>query len=163
LAAVRALGAFGFLLFVSCAAEPSRSFERAAAPAEDQLSAIVRPWIGAPYRLGGRSTSGTDCSGFTQAVIEEAFGVEVPRTSRDQARTGFSVSRDELRPGDLVLFDLRKNKRGIDHVGLYLGSGRFAHASRPRGVVVDRLDDDYFRTGYRGARRIVSLGANEQP
>jgi cell wall-associated NlpC family hydrolase len=119
----------------------------------DRLRELVEPWIGTPYRAGGSTTTGTDCSGFTQAVMAE-LGVTVPRRSRDQAKVGRRIDRSELQPGDLVLFDLRKSP-GIDHVGIYTGDGTFVHASRQQGVVIDRLDAPAYRRGYRGARRVL--------
>jgi cell wall-associated NlpC family hydrolase len=121
---------------------------------EDRLREIVDAWIGTPYRYQGSSLRGTDCSGFTRTVMLE-LGVDLPRRSSDQARVGEPVERDALRTGDLLFFDLRRNGRGIDHVGLYLGEGVFAHASRRRGVALDRLDLDTYQRGYRGARRVL--------
>ena len=125
----------------------------ACASATPDVRELVEPWIGTPYLDGGSSTRGTDCSGFTQAVMAE-LGVTVPRRSRDQARAGRRVERSELQIGDLVVFDLRK-RPGIDHVGIYIGDGTFVHASKKNGVVIDRLDAPVYRRGYRGARRVL--------
>jgi cell wall-associated NlpC family hydrolase len=128
-------------------------------PGEEDLARyvakLVRPWIGAPYKRGGTSLHGTDCSGFTKAVLSQGFGVELPRRSRDQALVGESVTIDQLRPGDLVFFDLRADRYGIDHVGLYTGGGLFAHARPRSGVVYDRLAEPTYMRGYRGARRVL--------
>ena len=125
---------------------------------EQRLQAIVKPWIGTPYRRGGSSLGGTDCSGFTRGVMER-LGVELPRRSRDQARVGVPVAREDLRAGDLVFFDLGRARRGIDHVGLYTGDGFFVHASPRRGVVTDLLDGVAYRRTYRGARRVIETAA----
>lgn len=122
-----------------------------------QLVRTIEPWLGTPYRLGNDTRGvSTDCSGFTRAVYGEAFGIELPRTSRDQFRCGRSVPRRALRPGDLVFFDTRDDGR-INHVGIVLAEGRFVHASRSRGVTYDRLSDRYHARAYRGARRILAF------
>lgn len=117
---------------------------------------IAEAWIGTPYRAGGSSRKGTDCSGFTRAFMAEEFGIELPRTSRDQARAGTPVTRADLRPGDLLFFDLRRNRYAIDHVAIYVGEGRFVHASPRRGVAYDRMDQPIYQRGYRGARRVLT-------
>ena len=82
-------------------------------------------------------------------------GVELPRTSREQFGAGEAVGREELEPGDLVFFR-NTDRRGISHVGIYIGEGRFLHAaSRQRLVVVDGLDQPYFAQRFAGGRRIV--------
>lgn len=121
-----------------------------------RLSSQVQSWLGTPYRWGNATRGvGTDCSGFTRGVYQEAFAMELPRTSRDQYRVGMSVPLDGLRAGDLVFFDTRDVGQ-ISHVGVYAGEGRFAHASSSRGVVYDKLDAAYFRHAYRGARRVLA-------
>jgi cell wall-associated NlpC family hydrolase len=91
-------------------------------------------------------------------VLAEGFGIELPRRSRDQALVGERVSLDQLKPGDLVFFDLRPSRPGIDHVGLYTGDGMFAHARPRSGVVYDRLAEPSYMRGYRGARRVLREG-----
>lgn len=121
-----------------------------------RLAAEVTAWLGTPYRWGNATRGvGTDCSGFTRSVYLQAFALDLPRTSRDQYRTGMSVPLDGLRAGDLVFFDTRDVGQ-VSHVGVYAGEGRFAHASSSRGVVYDKLDASYFRHAYRGARRILA-------
>ena len=138
-------------LLAACASQGGRTGEQ---DLEARIREIARAWGGTPYRAGGSSRRGTDCSGFTHTVFAQEFGVEIPRTSRDQARAGDPVDRDDLTAGDLVFFDLRAGRKGIDHVGLYVGEGLFVHARPRRGVGLDRLDEPVFRRGYRGARRV---------
>jgi cell wall-associated NlpC family hydrolase len=117
-----------------------------------KLEKTIKPWLGTPYRYGHEERRrGTDCSGFTSAIAWEAFRVELPRSSRDQRRVGERVKRAQLRPGDLVFFSMG-GKKGVNHVGIYMGGGKVAHASRSRGVVYDDLDD--YRKEYRTARRV---------
>jgi cell wall-associated NlpC family hydrolase len=108
--------------------------------------------LGQPYRFGSESGA-YDCSGFVRRVFAE-FGVDLPRSSRQQFTMGRNVARDALRPGDLVFF--RTSARGrISHVGLYAGDGLFVHAARHAGRVrVDALDTPYFASHYAGARRL---------
>lgn len=111
-------------------------------------------WIGVRYRFGGQDEKkGFDCAGLVRRAFSSV--IDLPRTAASQFREGFLVSREELRPGDLVFF---KNtyKRGISHVGIYVGDGRFVHAaSSRRAVVVDELDTTYYRTRFAGGRRVV--------
>jgi cell wall-associated NlpC family hydrolase len=109
-------------------------------------------FVGIPYRWGGDNVvEGMDCSGFVRAVYN-LCGVSIPRTSAEQFRTGEGVSRDDLKDGDLVFFGSSADK--INHVGIYVGNGRFVHAPR-RGdeIKVSALDDNYFSGRFVGARR----------
>lgn len=110
--------------------------------------------IGARYRFGGnRPETGFDCSGFTSWVFAEAAGISLPRTAREQfARSGPSVAADQLQAGDLVFFE--QSRRGIDHVGIYVGEGRFVHApSRGGRVRIDALSLPHWQRSFEGARR----------
>lgn len=107
---------------------------------------------GARYRSGGASRGGFDCSGFTRYVFAKS-GISLPHSSAAQASVGSSISKSELRSGDLVFF--QTNRRGISHVGIYIGNNQFVHAaSRGRGVRVDNLSSSYYVSRYRGARRL---------
>ncbi len=112
----------------------------------------VGNWRGVPYRLGGTDRSGVDCSGFMRAVFRRRFDLELPRTTSQQARKGKKVSREDLRPGDLVFFRISDRTR---HVGAYVGDGEFLHASSSRGVTVSRLGSDYWRRRYWTSRRLL--------
>lgn len=117
------------------------------------LLAQHRRWVGTPYRLGGESEHGIDCSALVQSVFNETFRLALPRTTRGQVRTGVSVDRDELRPGDLVFFRPPGLYR---HVGIYVGDGHFLHASTSRGVMLSDLDDRYWQRHYWQARRALA-------
>ncbi len=111
--------------------------------------------LGTRYRWAQASRSGTDCSGLTTQVYKQ-YGVKLPRRSREQAKVGMAVSKDELKPGDLVFFKTNRGSR-INHVGIYMGDGKFVHASSSKGSVrVDRLDDGYYQRRYAAARRVKS-------
>lgn len=115
-----------------------------------KLFDFVYEWIGTPYRFGGGTKKGIDCSGFTKQLYSQVFNVDIKRNSRDIFSMVSPVKKDELKEGDLVFFKI--HSRSISHVGIYLGNNRFAHASS-RGVAVSSLDDDYYsRYFYKGGR-----------
>ncbi len=106
---------------------------------------------GTPYVFGGTSRSGFDCSGFVKYIYSGA-GISLPRTSFAQFSSGTAVSRDALQPGNLVFFSTYA--KGASHVGIFIGGGRFVHASNPNsGIKIDSLSSSYYASRYLGARR----------
>jgi hypothetical protein len=121
-----------------------------------QLAVHVQPWLGTPYRWGNAARGvGTDCSGYSQAVMASAFAASLPRTSIDQFRVGISVERRDLRPGDLLFFDMKDAGR-VSHVAVYAGQGRFSHAAVKAGVTYDQLAEKHYQRSFRGARRLLA-------
>ena len=108
-------------------------------------------WHGTPYRFGGNSRSGIDCSAFVQLTYLNKFGIELPRTASQQARQGERIDKSDLQPGDLVFF------RNGNHVGIYLEGDKFLHASSRKGVTISSLNNVYWSRNYW---RSVSLRGN---
>ena len=123
----------------------------------DSLVALAQAQLGRQYRWGGdRPESGFDCSGFTRYVLA-AFGIGLPRTADEQARTGQEIRRDvaALRPGDLLTFG---DGRRVSHVGIYIGEGRFIHASTSQRRIAESslLRESNLVRAWRGVRRVVA-------
>lgn len=131
------------------------AFQAGSAFADSKLNGTISDLIGTPYRSGGTSSNGFDCSGFTSYVFDK-LGVDLPRTSGSQAKTGTKVTKADLLPGDLVFFDTAGgNNSAVSHVGIYIGDGKFAHTSLSRGVVIDKLNSSYYENRYVTARRVM--------
>jgi len=115
-----------------------------------KLFQFVYDWIGTPYHFGGDSKKGIDCSAFTKELYGKVFNLAIKRNSRDIFSMVSPVRKDDLKEGDLVFFKI--HSRSISHVGIYLGDGKFAHASS-RGVAINSLTDGYYsRYFYKGGR-----------
>jgi cell wall-associated NlpC family hydrolase len=107
-------------------------------------------WRGVRYRSGGTDYRGVDCSGLVQAVFKDAFEMDLPRTSGEQAKLGEAVPRDEIQPGDLLYFI----DRGRKHVGVAVNENEFLHASRKKGVVLSKFDK-YWTPRLKHVRRLL--------
>ncbi|OHR40860.1 hypothetical protein HMPREF2753_04505 [Neisseria sp. HMSC071C03] len=121
----------------------------------DELIGSAMGLLGVAYRYGGTSAStGFDCSGFMQHIFRRSMGLNLPRTSAEQAKMGVGISRGELQPGDMVFF--RTMGRGrISHVGLYIGNDRFIHAPRTgKRIEITSLSNKYWNAKYAFARRV---------
>ena len=140
----------------STAASGAPDSRAPASELERRLREITEEWRGTPYKLGGETKAGVDCSAFARAVFQQARSVALPRTAAEQERLGKKVERASLVTGDLVFF--RTQGMGpffkSRHVGIYLGGGEFAQSSGSKGVTISRLDNYYWNRKYEGARRI---------
>ena len=114
--------------------------------------------LGCKYVYGGSSTSGFDCSGYTQYVFNH-FGVSLSRTSSNQYSDSVKIKKSELKIGDLVFFSQSAGSSKVGHVGIYVGDGQFIHAASPgKGVRYDSLDSEYYSSHYIGCGRVLSDG-----
>ncbi|PHS23173.1 MAG: peptidase P60 [Methylophaga sp.] len=116
------------------------------------LQAQYNSWQGVPYRLGGLSKKGIDCSGFVYLTFKDQFGITLPRTTESQVKRGTRVYIGELQTGDLIFFKTAWRTR---HVGIYLSDGQFLHASTSKGVIISRLDNVYWKKKYWRAQRVL--------
>lgn len=118
---------------------------------------VATGFIGAPYRFGGSSLKGIDCSSFVQKIYK-IFDITLPRNAAQQSKVGISVSREKLTEGDLVFFH---TKRSLGHVGIYIGNNEFVHASsRGKIIRVDSLDTPYYQKRFQRAVRVKGLENN---
>lgn len=116
------------------------------------LMEIIK-YLNTPYKFGGNSFNGIDCSAFTQNVYHNTNFYDLNRSAREQFKQGIEIKdRSELKFGDLVFFNTRRRVRP-GHVGIYIGDNLFAHASTKLGVTISSLDHDYYSKRYMGARR----------
>lgn len=118
----------------------------------EQLYSQHQEWQGTPYRIGGQSRQGVDCSGFVQLTYRQRLGLDLPRTTERQATEGIPVEQRQLSSGDLVFFLI---DGGTRHVGIYLDGQRFLHASKSQGVMISDLENPYWQAAYWRARRVL--------
>jgi murein DD-endopeptidase / murein LD-carboxypeptidase len=112
----------------------------------------IESWLGTPYRLGGNTKEGVDCSGFAHAVYQKIYGINLARISVNMAQNSVRVDRKRLQEGDLVFFKI--DRRNISHVGIYLGNNKFVHASSSRGVIISDLDEKYYAERFAFGGRV---------
>ena len=101
-------------------------------------------WIGTPYRAGGDSKRGTDCSGLVSQLYKKVYHTRLSRSTDGQLKESSKISRRNLREGDLVFFTSRASRKKVAHVGIYLKDGKFIHASTSQGVIVSNLREKYY-------------------
>lgn len=120
---------------------------------EKDLREKVEKVVGTPYKYGGTTTKGFDCSGFVIHIFNQ-YNINLPRTSSAQAKKGTKVERSDLQPGDLVFFNT--SGKGISHAGIYLGDGEFAHSSSSKGVTISKMSSSYYDKRFVTARRVTT-------
>ena len=124
-------------------------------PEGSVLADFAEQYVGSPYRWGGASPAGFDCSGFVMWVYSQ-FGVPLPHNEAGQLNAGPRIGADDLQPGDVVVF-ANTYRAGLSHTGIYVGEGQFVHAADERhGVVVSNIWDSYWGPRLVGASRALS-------
>ncbi|MFN3840587.1 MAG: C40 family peptidase [Cyclobacteriaceae bacterium] len=143
------------LFFTSCASHKARVKEEKV----EKVITAARSYMGTPYKYGGTTRAGMDCSGLLLHAFR-AINMELPRTSEAQSKVGKEVKLKEVEPGDLVFFATGKKKREITHVGLVTDRKskdniKFIHASTTLGVVETNIYSAYYIKRFRVARRVI--------
>ena len=134
------------------ASEQKHAAENLFSNKANTLEKYISDWLNTPYLYGGTTKNGVDCSGFSSQVLLDVYNINIPRTAEDQYYQGQKIRDGWLSQGDLVFFKNVRG-RGIDHVGVFLGNGQFAHATNSAGVIISDLEEDYYRKRYIGACR----------
>lgn len=122
-----------------------------------RLYTAASHWLGVPYRSGGSSLKGTDCSGLIGSLYQEVYHKHLSRSAEDIAKNDcLRVGRGHLKAGNLVFFNTASKKRKkINHVGLFLKNGYFIHASTSRGVIISHLEEDYYRKTWKYGGKVI--------
>lgn len=118
----------------------------------------AKTYIGTPYKYGGTSGSGIDCSGLMLRCFEKA-NYQLPRTAKEQSKFGKKVGNNSIKPGDIVFFKFKNKGKKWYHSGLVTsvnkGKANFIHASTSRGVVESDLTQEYYSKNIKGFRRVI--------
>lgn len=122
-----------------------------------QLLQQIDHWWGTHYCMGGNDENCIDCSAFTQTILRNVYGKDVPRTAKEQYDFSSHINDADLKEGDLVFFE---SGHSISHVGLYIANNKFVHASTSNGVTISDLNDDYWSKKYAGAGRVLMSSAS---
>ena len=124
-------------------------------PAEEvkntKMFEFIDDWYGTPYRLGGTTKKGVDCSAFSQFLFASVYGLGIPRTAKEQYNLTSRISRTQLNEGDMIFFNTRG---GVSHVGVYLQNNKFVHASTSGGVMISDIFDEYWAKKFVGVGRL---------
>lgn len=144
---------FRLALLLAAIAPIAAADDPAISLCESPVTETAKKYLGTPYVLAGENPDrGFDCSGFTKFVFEQSCGYQLPRSSSQQSKIGMKLKKDELQPGDLLVF---REPRRL-HMGLYLGDGKFIHSPNRRGAVrVESLDSAHYRRAFREGRRVL--------
>ena len=125
--------------------------EKKRAAVEKKLLTSYSKWRGTRYVLGGDSRKGIDCSALTRRVYREVYGYELPRQTVQQVKVGTHVSKENLKPGDIVFF---RPEEKNNHTAVYLGDTLFINASASKGVVISTLENTYWNKYFKYGVRI---------
>ncbi len=121
---------------------------------EDQkLISCMASWLGTPYKYSGNTRQGTDCSGMIMAIYKEVYKKDLFRSAMEQMNNVTLIKKEELRLGDLVFFKIGSDQ--VSHVGIYIGENKFMHASTSRGVVINSLEEEYYKKWFFAGGRVA--------
>jgi cell wall-associated NlpC family hydrolase len=145
---------FSTLIILACGAPPQFGSSDDLVSREDRqkLVAVAGGYLGTPYRYGGMSTKGFDCSGLVYRIYRQAIGWKIPRTTEGQFERSVKINSGQAKAGDLVFF--RINGSGIDHVGMMINNYQFIHSSKSLGVIISDFGDEYYRKYFSSIRRL---------
>lgn len=146
-------------LLTACGANENNSNDRVESSLHNKSNTALHTallkeyqyWAGSPFRLGGSSLKGIDCSSLVQQVYKKSANISLPRTTESQAENGYEIKKSQLQVGDLVFF---KTGWKVRHVGIYMGNNEFFHASTSKGVIVSNLNNPYWKEHYWHSRRV---------
>ncbi len=159
---MRSLTFIIYLLTMFCLPGPVNAEESPPQSLADSMKEKTQPLLkalsllGTPYKFGGNNPEkGVDCSGFVKHVYKETADISLPRSATEMSKQGEKIGRTELKPGDLVFFNTRKQPNS--HVGIYAGDGEFVHASssQSKQVMISNLYEKYWASRFNGARRVL--------
>lgn len=120
-----------------------------------RLFAEAAGWLGVPYRYGGNTRKGVDCSGLVNRIYQEVYRIPLERTVKGMDEKNCRrAGKGQLQSGDLVFFNTTKKHKGINHVGLFLKNGYFIHASTSKGVIISNIHEDYYRKHWKKGGKI---------
>ena len=126
-----------------------------------ELVSTAMGFLGVPYKRGGTTENGFDCSGFVRSMYQQSVGLLLPRRAEQQAAATENIDKTELQPGDLVFFNTLR--RAFSHVGIYVGNGNFIHAPKPGAKVrVESMSVSYWQRRFDGARRVKQAEASQE-
>lgn len=144
------------LLFMTWPVSSTSAAKQTNQPAKkskgEMITFTAEKYKGVPYKFGGATPKGFDCSGFVMYVFDQ-HGIKLPRTADKQFEKGKFVTHKDLQAGDLVFFTTYE--KGASHCGIYMGKNNFIHASSSRGVMISALSEKYWQDRYLGARRVL--------
>lgn len=132
--------------------DPYKSTAQRSSSTLAKLYTQHKKWRGTPYRYGGLTLSGVDCSGFIFQTYRSLFNIKLPRSTKEQVKQGKRVYINQLTAGDLLFF---KTGHNVRHVGIYLERGKFLHASSSKGVMISSMYMRYWKDSYWQAKRIL--------
>jgi len=156
---------FVFVVLINCAAypvyrPPGQRPKKKPIPAikkskvnQKKMGYIIDSYLGSPYKKNGTSRLGIDCSGLVVEVYKRYSGINLPHDTESLFKLVKRIKKKDLLYGDLVFFSF--DSKEASHVGIYIGEGKFVHASQSQGVIISSLDEGYYSDSYEGARRII--------